>query len=125
MAELAKEKAQNPELKKMAEKMSEDQKQEIEKMSKWRERYFQNIQTEEEKPQMADLSALEEAKGQDFDKKFAQEMIRHHKDGIKMTNEMTPSLDNNEIKKFAEKSVSKQNEEIKKLNELARKLGES
>jgi predicted outer membrane protein len=122
MARLAEQKAQDPELKKLAAKMVKEQTQEMDQMKKWRDQYFPNVQSMEEKPEQVDLSKLEEAKGKEFDSQFAKMMIQHHEDGIKLTKDVSSTLKNEKIKNFADQSVSKQNEEIKRLNEISKKL---
>ena len=122
MAEMAATRAENPELKKLASKMVKEQTEEVNQMKKWREQYFPNVQSEEERLERVDLNKLQESKGKEFDSQFTKMMIKHHEDGIKLSKEVSAKLENEKIKSFAEKSISKQNEELKKLNELSKKI---
>lgn len=122
MARLAEQRAQDPELKKLAAKTVKEQTQEIDQMKKWRDQYFPNVQSQEEAREKVNLTKLEQAQGKEFDAEFARMMIKHHEEGIKLSKDMTGDLKNEKIKSFAERSVTKQNEEIKRLNEISRKL---
>lgn len=121
MAKLAESKAVDPELKRMASKMLKEQTLELEQMKQWRENYS-DIQSEVARPQM-DMSDLQSASGREFDKKFAEKMVQHHRDGVELAKNMSPTLKNEKIKSFAEKSITKQNEEIRQLRVIAKRTG--
>lgn len=121
MAKLARDRAQDPELKRLAAKIIDDESKEIAQMDKLRQTYYPDYQAMEVQPKKTDLSQLEGVKGKEFDGRFARLMVQHHKDGIKMTNDLVPSLKNQEIKSFAQKMVSKQQDEINKLNQIVKK----
>lgn len=121
MAKLAEKKARDPQLRKMASKIIKDQNEELNQMQMWKEKFFSNVQSEEEAPKKMDMSKLQEAQGKEFDARFAEMMAKHHQDGIKMTKEMLPQLQQEDVKRFAEKSITKQTEEIQKLKNLSKK----
>ena len=70
MMKMAEKKAQNPQVKQMAEKMKRDQSNEIDQMMKWRKDYFSAVPTAKGMPENMDMSDLKKAKGKEFDKKY-------------------------------------------------------
>lgn len=123
MAKMALEKAQNPEIKKMAQKTVKDQTKEIEQMQKWRDREYASVPKSDEKMPEMDMSRLETSTGNEFDVAFAEMMAKHHDDGIKMASAAAPSLDKKQVREFAEKSAKKQQVEKQKLTQIQSKIG--
>lgn len=117
MTEMAQKKAESKEIKELAQKIASDQKKELNQMQQWREKYSSASQSDEMVPKM-DMSELQNAEGKEFDKKFAEMMAKHHEDGIKMSQEAIPMLENKQIKQFAQNSVKNQTREVKQLHSL-------
>lgn len=118
MAALAKEKAANPELRKIAEKMQKDQGEEIAQMKQWRREYFaQTPKTSSKMPKM-DMQSLKQKTGRDFDFAFINMMTKHHEQGINMAKAATDKLFQPSIKNFAELVIHKQGRENQDLAEL-------
>lgn len=122
MAQMATEKAQSPEIKAFATKTIKDQTKEIEQMKTWRELHFSSVSMSESMPPKMDMSKLENASGKEFDKNFAEMMAQHHDEAIKMTNSMVEDLQNEEVKKFARKTIEKQGKEKEQLKQLQASL---
>lgn len=122
MAQMATEKAQSPEIKAVATKVIKDQTKELEQMKTWRQRHFSSVPKSEDMPPKMDMSKLENASGNEFDKTFAEMMAKHHEDGIKMSESMVGNLKNDEVRKFAEKSIEKQGKEKDHLEQLQASL---
>lgn len=118
MAEMASKKAESKEVKNMAEKLVKDQKKELKQMQEWREQKFASAPKSEQMPPKMDMSKLENSTGKEFDTNFAMMMAQHHEEGIKMTEEAIPKLQNNQIKEFAQSTTKNQTKEMKELHNL-------
>ncbi|PSK95996.1 uncharacterized protein (DUF305 family) [Murinocardiopsis flavida] len=70
----------------------------------------------------AQMTELEQADGDAFDKAFVDSMIEHHEGAVDMAQSELDDGENPEAKKLAEDIVSTQNDEITRMREL---LGES
>lgn len=118
MAEMAEDKAQSQELKKIAEKMVKDQKKEVQQMQTWRQRFYPNApKSPMEMPKM-DMSKLEKAQGHEFDMVFAEMMSKHHDQGIQMVESVSDELSNPQVKKFAQQSAKNQEKDKQKLAKM-------
>ncbi len=120
MAEMAVDKAQNPDLKKMAEKMLKDQTKEIDQMQKWRKDQYASVQETDASVPKMDMSPLEKAEGNEFDRQFASMMAKHHEDGIAMAKEAAPKIENKQVKKFAQTAAKNQTKEKQMLSKYAK-----
>lgn len=121
MAKIAEKKAENPELKKMAQKMVKDQSKEIDQMKSWRKEFFSSApKTSLEMPKM-DMKNLETSKGHAFDMAFSEMMAKHHQDGISMVEQMSPEMKNEKVKHFALQAAQKQGQEKDKLEAMTEK----
>ncbi|MEU6014845.1 DUF305 domain-containing protein [Streptomyces sp. NPDC047515] len=69
-----------------------------------------------------DMSGLEAAKGKDFDKKFAQLMIGHHKGAVTMAETERKNGGNADAKKLADAVITAQTAEIEKMNKIIARL---
>lgn len=120
MSEMAVTKAQNPELKKMAEKAIKDQTKEIEQMAQWRKEQYASVPTTNATVPQMDMTPLEKAEGAEFDRQFASMMVKHHEDGIAMANAAAPKIENKQVKKFARTAARNQTKEKQHLAKLAK-----
>lgn len=118
MAEMAADKAQNKEIKAMAQKIAKDQKKELKQMQEWRQQKYSSAPKSEQMPSKMDMTKLENAKGSEFDKNFVMMMAKHHEEGIKMAEEAIPMLENGQIKQFAQNATKNQTKEMKQLHNL-------
>lgn len=118
MGELAESKAQNPELKKMAEKMIADQKEEIDQMKNWRGQFYASAPVAKPMQPKMDMSALKNKSGRDFDMAFIDMMRMHHEQGIDMAKSASDKLFNAQVKTFAQNVVMKQSHERDELEQM-------
>ncbi len=118
MGELAESRAQNPELKKMAEKMVADQKEEIDQMKTWREQFFATAPTTRPEMPKMDVRPLQKKSGRDFDMAFIDMMSKHHEQGINMAKNASDRLFNTQVKTFAQNVVMKQSHERDELQQI-------
>jgi uncharacterized protein (DUF305 family) len=118
MSELAELRARNPELKKMAERMVADQKEEIDQMKIWREQFFATAPKVRPAHAEMDMSALKGKSGREFDMAFIDLMAKHHEQGINMAKLASDRLFNTEVKSFAQNVIIKQSHERDELKQI-------
>lgn len=121
MAKVELEHGQHQELQTMAEKMIAEQKKDNEKFNAFLLKH-QPQHTDgfgKKAIEMAKKASQENMEMQnDVDLDFASLMIRHHNDGIEMTNEYLKSGKEEEIRNIADNEVASQSEDIKKLEKF-------
>ena len=66
----------------------------------------------------ADMSALENAKGTEFDALFLSHMIQHHEGAITMANDVLLTTENDDVKSLASAIVAAQTAEIAEMHVL-------
>lgn len=126
MGVLAETRAENSSVKELAAQIEMEQAPEIEQMRSWlkavgasedmgHEMHMDGMLSE------AELNALSEASGADFDQLYLEAMIAHHEGAISMA-EMVLNSGNPEVKALAEAIVSSQTKQIEYMRELLGKL---
>lgn len=119
MAEVARRKAEHPELKALADAIVADQDREIAQMKRWRKEWYgsDTIPPGMGGHQMSgmdtDMKMLEEA--QPFDKAFIDAMIPHHQSAIAMAREAQTKAKRQEIKDLAGQIIAAQQREIDQM----------
>lgn len=123
MAEMALTNSENPELKKFAQKIIDDQKKEIAQMKDWREKWFPGkpAAMSMEMPGMMDsmkdmrMSEIQIAKGKEFDSMFLDAMTKHHSGAVAMAKDALTKAERPEIKTLAKNIITAQEAEIKQM----------
>ena len=118
MAKLAKDKAENAELKKMSDKMIKDQNKEISQMEKWRKSDFAKEPQATDMPPAMDMEPLKTASGASFDHQFIEMMSKHHEDGIKMAKDAESKASTGKVRSFAKNVAKNQSMEKEKMSKL-------
>lgn len=118
MGKMAESKAQNPEVKKMAQKIVKDQKDEIIQMKEWREKFFASTPKSKMAMPKMDMNALKKKTGRDFDLAFLDMMAKHHEQGINMAKSASDKLFNPQIKTFAQTVILKQDGERSEMESM-------
>ena len=133
MAEVAVERAEAPEIKKLAEAIRDAQGPEIEQMEGIHRRLFgAALKPNEAGHEALGLSAEEAGMGHGdaammleeadpFDRAFVDEMVPHHRGAIKMAEAVLTKTDDPELKKLAEAIIDAQTREIAQMNEFRTK----
>ncbi|MHB0968540.1 MAG: DUF305 domain-containing protein [Thermoanaerobaculia bacterium] len=119
MAQMAVEKAQNAELRSMAQKMIDDQSREIDEMQRLRGDAPMTPMAEmmkmpgmmPESMMQQDMARLEAATGQAFDIAFTEIMPKHHDEAIKMSKHELANGDNSGLRAIAQEIADKQSRE--------------
>ncbi|MEU8363877.1 DUF305 domain-containing protein [Nonomuraea sp. NPDC048882] len=128
MAELAPERAADPEIKELAAKIKAAQDPEIQTMKGWLTEWgkaapeggmghdMPGVMSEE------DMTKLKAAKGAEFDKLFAQQMIAHHNGAIEMARTEQSGGSNPEAKELAKIIETAQQAEVEQLQKILDRL---
>lgn len=122
MFEMAADKSKDSAVKAMAEKMAQDQKNEIPELQALRN----EIDSDAPKavnmnmPGMMpmEMSKLEKASGAQFDREFLSMTIEHHKGAIKMADMALQKSQNADVKTKAQSMHDKQKDEVMKMEKM-------
>lgn len=133
MARIAKERAQKPEIKQLADAIIASQGQEIDQMKSWYQDWYgkevpadKNVMSGHGMMQggqmhmgmmgnETDMTRLETAL--DFDKAFIEEMIPHHQMAVMMANMLKSQTQRPEMKKLADDIINAQTKEIEEMRQ--------
>lgn len=136
MAEIAQERAERPELRRLADDIVAAQSSEIAQMRDWRERWFGSGDTPsmEEMPMLpgmamppghsmsggtmdmrSEVDGLRDA--QPFDRNFIDAMIRHHEQAVEAAQIALTGTERDEIRSLAEDIIEAQTREIDQLRD--------
>jgi uncharacterized protein (DUF305 family) len=130
MAQMAVEKAQQAELRSMAQKMIDDQTREVEEMQRLRGDAPMTPMAEmmkmpgmmPESEMNKDMSRLEAASGAAFDVAFTEIMPKHHDGAIKMSKHELANGDNSGLRAIAQEIADKQARERDQLVAMHRDM---
>jgi uncharacterized protein (DUF305 family) len=136
MARMGIEKAQNAEVKALADKMAAGQQKDIDEMRKMREAHFpQNPKAEMmtvkgrtmtsemmEKMAQEDMRKLETASGAEFDRAFLDVFMKHHQMALDMSKEETSKGEQPEVKKKAREIIAVQSKEMAEMRRLKTRI---
>ena len=119
MFKMGAEKAENPKLKEMSQKMVDDQQKEISELKSMRD----GIKTDAPEainrklPGMMamDMSKLESSTGKDFDRHFIDMTIKHHQGGVDMSRDALKHAKSQEVKDKAKMIIDMQTKEIAEM----------
>lgn len=125
MSNLALSKAENTELRAMAQTMVKDQSSEIEQMQAWRTRYFPNVSHTRRSMPVMDMSPLENRQGKAFDLAFIKMMSKHHADGVNMATKAMKQSSVESIRVFSGRVASKQKGEIAELARIQDEISQA
>lgn len=125
MAQMGQQKAQNPEVKRLAERLVQDHQaanQELQQLAQGK-----NIQAAagHEQKHQGHMEKLQSASGADFDKQFVKHAIQHHKKDIKKFEECSKDMTDAQLKAFVDKTLPKLREHLTMAQAAARSVGVS
>lgn len=126
MFQMAVDKAQNPDVKAMAEKMAKDQKKEIPELQALRNEVEPQAPNAINKnmPGMMpmDMSKLKKASGAQFDREFLSMTIDHHKGAIKMADMALEKAQNADVRTKAQIIHDKQKDEVARMENMLKEI---
>lgn len=124
MARLSLEKAADEQVRRLSEKMIEDQEREIDQMTGWLQEWHGKKPEEIPAPEASqkksreDLARLNELRGEEFDQQFLQLMSKHHSGAIEMGSLVAGRSQREPLLDLSEKIVEVQRNEIEKMHGL-------
>jgi len=127
MADLAVEQAESEEVRSLAEGISAAQGPEIEKMTSWLEAWGEETEAMggmdmgmdmDGMSQEEAMAELESLSGADFDRRFLELMVAHHKGAVEMAQSELQDGENPEALELAEQIVADQEAEIAEMEQL-------
>ncbi|MER7169861.1 DUF305 domain-containing protein [Streptomyces mesophilus] len=129
MAELAPERAQSAELKRLAEEIRKAQAPEIKTLSGWLTSWGEDVPAEGASGHAGhggtagmmteqEMTGLENASGKAFDTAFMELMIKHHEGAVAMAKTEQAEGAHAPAKKMADAIVTSQSEEIERMNKM-------
>lgn len=113
LGEIAQERGENPETRKLGRAVETAQSRELEQMQTAYEDLFGEPLTVDRGPDPA-IAALEEA--QEFDRDFYDALIPHHQEAIEMAREEVAGGQNPELIQLAQSIIETQSQEIEDMN---------
>ena len=111
-----------PEIKALAENIVMAQEREITEMKQW---YFDwygiqyEAKVEDYEPMMRELNGLS---GAELDRRFLEDMIRHHMGAIMMAQSVRPYIEHQEVRDLTKAIVETQTDEIQLMRRLVSEL---
>lgn len=129
MAQMALNKAKNPEIKKLAESIVKNQNREIEQMQAWYRQWYgtsvpdrnmgQGMMMSMQKRDMMNADMINTLRNaSDFDREFLRQMTRHHQTATMMAGMVVDSAKRPEIRQLAQNIIKSQSEEIAQMQRL-------
>lgn len=126
MFQMAEEKAEDSDIRTMAEKMTQDQKKEIPELQALRNEVKpdapQAINMNMPGMMPMDMSKLEKTSGSEFDKEFLSMTIEHHKGAIKMADAALKKSQNVGVKNKAQMIHDKQKGEVAQMENMLKEM---
>lgn len=125
MAEMAKERAKNGQVKSLAGGIITVQNKEVTNMKNWyKQWYSKDLPAMAAMPGMMDdgmdMGKLSSAK--DFDLEFVSQMIPHHQKAVQMAKDILPKAKHAELKKMANDVITSQTMEIQEMEQLKKEF---
>jgi putative membrane protein len=120
LGKIAQQKAQNPEVKQLAETIVKDHTEAAEKLKPIAQSMGVDLSKETAKGQKDDYDDFEKLSGAKFDKKYVDEMIDDHKDATKEFDDAAKNAKNPELKAWAGEIAPKLHEHLQ-MAEAAQK----
>lgn len=123
LAQMAQQKAQNPEVKNLAQMIEQDHQQAQQKLQTIAQA---NGVTLEEKPtfsQRRTQSKLEKLSGADFDQQYAKDMIEDHVSDIKKFQKASEKLENSDLKQYAQETLPTLQKHLETAKSAAKSAG--
>ncbi len=105
LAQLAQQKAQNPEIKNLAQMLQEDHQKAQEKLQTIAQAHGITLDTDPGWSQRRAQSKLEKLNGAEFDQQYAKDMLEDHVTDIKKFQKASQSIEDADVKQYAQEML--------------------
>jgi putative membrane protein len=105
LAQLAQTKAQNPEIKSLAEMIQKDHQQAQEKLQTIAQTHGVTLDTNPTWTQKRAQSKLEKLNGAEFDQQYAKDMLEDHATDIKKFQKASQNIEDSDVKQYAQECL--------------------
>jgi putative membrane protein len=123
LAQLAQSKAQNPEVKNLAEMIQKDHQQAEEKLQTIAQAHSVALDTTPSWTQRRAQSKLEKLSGAEFDQQYAKDMLEDHAADIKKFEKASQNIEDSDVKQYAQEILPKLQAHLQHTASAAKSAG--
>jgi len=123
LAQLAQTKAQNPEIKTVAEMLQKDHQQAQEKLQTLAQAHSVTLDTTPSWTARRTQSKLEKLSGAEFDQQYAKDMLEDHATDIKKFQKASQNVEDSDVKQYASEMLPKLQEHLQHVASAAKSAG--
>lgn len=123
LAQLAQQKAQNPEVKDLAKMLEQDHQQAQEKLQTIAQAHGITLEQTPSYTQRRTQSKLEKLSGADFDQQYAKDMIEDHVTDIKKFQKASEKIEDADVKQYAQDSLATLQKHLEQAKSAAKSAG--
>jgi putative membrane protein len=123
LAQLAQSKAQNPEVKNLAEMIQKDHQQAQEKLQTIAQAHNVTLDTTPSWTQRRAQSKLEKLSGAEFDQQYAKDMLEDHAADIKKFEKASQNIEDSDVKQYAQEILPKLQTHLQHTASAAKSAG--
>jgi putative membrane protein len=123
LAQLAQQKAQNPEVKNLAEMLQKEHQQSQQKLQTIAQTHGLTLDTEPGWSQKRTQSKLEKLTGAEFDQQYAKDMLEDHVTDIKKYQKAAQNIEDADVKQYAQETLGHLQTHLQHAESAARSAG--
>jgi len=123
LAQLAQQKAQNPEIKSLAQMIQQDHQQAQEKLQTIAQAHGLTLDTTSTWSQRRAQSKLEKLSGAEFDQQYAKDMLEDHVTDIKKFQKASQNIEDSDVKQYAQDCLPKLQTHLQHAESAAKSAG--
>jgi putative membrane protein len=123
LAQLAQTKAQNPEVKNLAQMLQQDHQQAQEKLQTIAQAHGIQLDTTPTWTQRRTQSKLEKLTGAEFDQQYTKDMLEDHATDIKKFQKASENIEDADVKQYAQETLPKLQTHLQKAESAAKSAG--
>lgn len=122
-AELANEKAQNPQLKQYGQKLAQERKQTQQQLEQIAQKHNVTLPTSVDDKCQQEITRLQGLSGQEFDREFAKGAVEGHAMAVAQLQQAGSSATDTDVRQFTQTLLAKVKEHQREAREIARAVG--
>ena len=123
VADLAQQKAQNPELKQFAQTLKQDHQKWQQDLERIAQKHNVTLRTTVDEKCQQEISKLEALSGAEFDKEFAKGSIEGHAMAVAQLQQASSAVQDQDVKQYAQKLLAKLKEHQRTSRQVAQAVG--